>query len=50
MQGQYPLALETSSQWAYQLASLEFYGLDRRYIDDYSARARGSHPEPTPGE
>jgi zinc protease len=36
VQGQYPLALETSEQWAAQLATLEFYGLDRRYIDDYS--------------
>lgn len=33
--GQYPLGLETASQWAYQLATLAFYGLDRRYIDDY---------------
>lgn len=37
VQGQYPLSLETSAQWASQLATLEFYGLDRRYIDDYSA-------------
>ena len=36
--GQYPLGLETASQWAYQLATLEFYGLDRSYIDDYAAR------------
>jgi zinc protease len=36
VQGQFPLALETSSQWALQLASLELYGLDRRYIDDYA--------------
>jgi zinc protease len=36
VQGQYPLALETAAQWATQLATLEFYGLDRRYIDDYS--------------
>jgi zinc protease len=36
VQGQYPLALETPAQWAAQLATLEFYGLDRRYIDDYS--------------
>jgi len=35
--GQYPLALETGSQWASQLALLEFYGLDHRYIDDYPA-------------
>ena len=39
VQGQYPLALETSAQWAEQLATLEFYGLDRSYIDDYSARS-----------
>ena len=37
VQGQYPLALETSAQWAAQLATLEFYGLPRSYIDDYSA-------------
>jgi zinc protease len=36
VQGQFPLALETSEQWAAQLATLEFYGLDRRYVDDYS--------------
>ena len=41
VQGQYPLALETSEQWAAQLATLEFYGLDRRYIDDYSAQLGG---------
>jgi predicted Zn-dependent peptidase len=33
--GQYPLAFETASQWAYQLATLELYGLDRNYIDNY---------------
>lgn len=33
--GQYPLGLETASQWASQMATLEFYGLDRSYIDDY---------------
>jgi predicted Zn-dependent peptidase len=36
--GQYPLGLETASQWAYQLATLEFYGLDRSYIDDYGSK------------
>ena len=41
VQGQYPLALETSAQWAAQLATLEFYGLDRSYIDDYSAALAG---------
>jgi zinc protease len=35
--GQYPLAFETASQWAYQLATLEFYGLDRNYIDNYGS-------------
>jgi predicted Zn-dependent peptidase len=39
--GQYPLALETASQWAYQLATLEFYGLDRNYIDGYGAALAG---------
>ena len=38
VQGQFPLALETSAQWATQLASLEFYGLDRSYIDNYAAQ------------
>lgn len=33
--GQYPLGLETASQWAHQLATLELYGLERSYIDDY---------------
>ncbi len=28
-------AWKPRSQWAYQLATLEFYGLDRSYIDDY---------------
>jgi predicted Zn-dependent peptidase len=41
VQGQYPLALETSAQWASQLATLEFYGLSRSYIDDYSAALAG---------
>jgi predicted Zn-dependent peptidase len=41
VQGQYPLALETSAQWAMQLATLEFYGLGRSYIDDYSAALAG---------
>ncbi len=33
--GQYPLRLETASNWAGTLADLEFFGLDRRYIEDY---------------
>ena len=39
--GQYPLALETADQWAYQLALLEFYGLDRSYVDGYGGALRG---------
>jgi zinc protease len=37
VQGQFPLALETAGQWAYQLGNLELYGLDRSYIDNYSS-------------
>lgn len=37
VQGQFPLALETAGQWATALADLEFYKLDRRYIDGYNA-------------
>jgi predicted Zn-dependent peptidase len=39
--GQFPLGLETASQWAYQLATLEFYGLDRSYIDGYAEALAG---------
>lgn len=42
--GQYPLAFETASQWAYQLATLEFYGLDRNYIDNYGHALAGVSP------
>ncbi len=34
--GQFPLGLETASQWASQLATLEQYGLGARYIDEYA--------------
>jgi predicted Zn-dependent peptidase len=37
VQGQFPLALETAEQWASALSDLEFYHLDRAYIDDYGA-------------
>ncbi|HEY5807986.1 MAG TPA: pitrilysin family protein [Povalibacter sp.] len=37
VQGQFPLALETSDQWATSLADLEFYKLGRDYIDGYAA-------------
>jgi zinc protease len=33
--GQFPLGFETAAQWSYQLATLELYGLDRRYIESY---------------
>jgi zinc protease len=35
VQGQFPLALETPSQWASTLATLELYGSERSYIDGY---------------
>jgi DNA-directed RNA polymerase len=37
VRGQFPLALETPDQWADTLADLEFYRLDRSYIDGYDA-------------
>ncbi len=33
--GQFPLGFETASQWSGTLADLEFFGLDRRYIEEY---------------
>lgn len=36
--GQYPLALETAANWANTIADLEFYGLDRSYIDAYATK------------
>lgn len=33
--GQFPLQLETAAHWATALADLEFYGLDKEYIEDY---------------
>jgi zinc protease len=38
--GQYPLALETAANWAGTLSELEFYGLDRSYIDRYGTDIR----------
>jgi predicted Zn-dependent peptidase len=34
--GQYPLGLETAGQLAAQVAVVEFFGLGRRYIDDFT--------------
>jgi len=38
IQGQYPLALETAADWARTLGDMEFFGLDRNYIDGYGAK------------
>jgi len=35
--GQYPTRLETAAHWAAALADLEFYGLDKDYIEGYGA-------------
>jgi predicted Zn-dependent peptidase len=35
IKGQFPRSLETSRQLAMELAQLEFYGLDRREVDDF---------------
>lgn len=34
--GQFPLQLETAAHWAATLADLEFYGLDKDYIEGYA--------------
>ena len=39
--GQFPTQLETSPQWARQLAELEFYGLDRKYVEGYGPALAG---------
>jgi zinc protease len=45
VQGQFPLAFETASQWANALADLEFYGLDRSYIEGYGAALAAVAPQ-----
>lgn len=45
VQGQFPLAFETSGQWASALADLEFYGLERNYIDGYGAALAAVSPQ-----
>lgn len=45
VQGQFPLAFETASQWASALADLEFYGLDRGYIEGYGAALAAVSPQ-----
>lgn len=43
--GQFPLAFETASQWANALADLEFYALDRSYIEGYGAALAAVSPD-----
>lgn len=45
VQGQFPLALETANEWAGALSDLEFYGLDRSYIDGYAASLGAVTPD-----
>lgn len=45
VQGQYPLALETAGQWANALADLEFYGLQRSYIEGYGPALAAVSPQ-----
>lgn len=45
VQGQFPLAFETASQWASALADLEFYGLGRGYIEGYGAALAAVSPQ-----
>jgi zinc protease len=45
--GQFPLGLETASQWASQLATLELYNLGPRYIDEYASALRSIQLEDT---
>lgn len=42
--GQFPLQLETSSNWAAALAELELYGLGRSYIEGYGAAVEAVTP------
>ncbi|MFK8015145.1 MAG: M16 family metallopeptidase [Gammaproteobacteria bacterium] len=44
LRGQNPLSLETSGQVAGQLSNLEFYGLDRTYVDAYGASVAAVDP------
>lgn len=45
--GQFPLGLETGSQWASQLATLEQYRLGPRYIEEYTSALSGIKLEDT---
>jgi predicted Zn-dependent peptidase len=38
--GQYPLEMETAQQLAAQVATIEFYGLGRAYVDDFAKDVR----------
>jgi predicted Zn-dependent peptidase len=39
--GQFPLGLETGTQWASQLATIEQYRLGPRYIEEYTSALSG---------
>jgi predicted Zn-dependent peptidase len=43
--GQYPLRFETANHWASALGELEFYGLDRSWIEDYGPSLARVTPE-----
>ncbi len=43
--GQFPTRLETATQLAQEFALLEFYGLERSYIEGYGQAIRGVTPE-----
>jgi zinc protease len=45
VRGQFPLAFETANQWTAALADLEFYGLDRAYIEGYGAALSAVSPQ-----
>ena len=42
--GQYPLRLETAADWAGVLADLEFFGLDRQYVEGYGPALAAVQP------
>lgn len=43
--GQFPTQLETATQLAAEFATLEFYGLDRAYVESYGQAIRSVTPE-----
>lgn len=45
--GQFPLGLETGTQWASQLATIEQYRLGPRYVEEYTSALSGVQLEDT---